>query len=132
MDYKNLIKTQLDDLKRMGFNRRKIEKELGYSAKYIDQSLSRGGNDTLLNALSSLKSRLEVEGSNQVNEDGVSYISKDEHIRILTGFVETQKSSILILTEKNKELQAKLREMRLLFGKKPKISEDKRMQKKGS
>lgn len=41
----------LNHLKKLKIYRRNIEKDLGYSVKYIDQELSRGSNPTLLKEL---------------------------------------------------------------------------------
>lgn len=51
MDFKENTKKLLNDLKKIGLSRRQIEREMGYDEKYIDQVLSRGGNEKFLNAL---------------------------------------------------------------------------------
>jgi hypothetical protein len=51
MDIKTNIENLLNDLKRMGKDRRKIETDLKYSTFYIDQLLSKGGNTRFYNAL---------------------------------------------------------------------------------
>lgn len=51
MDIKTNIENLLNDLKRMGKDRRTIETELKYSTFYIDQLLSKGGNTRFYNAL---------------------------------------------------------------------------------
>lgn len=44
MSYKERAESLLLILKKKGFDRRTLEKELGYSEKSIDQILSKGGN----------------------------------------------------------------------------------------
>lgn len=59
MDTKAEIKSLLDDLRKMGKDRRTIERELKYSEFYIDQALSKGGNEKLRQALEDYKNDLE-------------------------------------------------------------------------
>lgn len=55
---KQEIENELDDLKSKGYTRDKIEEELGYSENYIDQQLSKGGNNRFLNAIKGLNGRV--------------------------------------------------------------------------
>lgn len=48
MDYKEETLKLLEDLKILGFDRRTIEKEMKYNDGYLDQAISRGGNNKLL------------------------------------------------------------------------------------
>ncbi len=51
MDLKEKIEKLLLNLKKLGFDRRIIEQDLGYSANYIDRTFSKGGTIKFLNAL---------------------------------------------------------------------------------
>jgi hypothetical protein len=51
MDFKQEIELILEKLKIVGIDRSTIEKDLNYSKNYIDQTLSRGGNEKILGAL---------------------------------------------------------------------------------
>jgi hypothetical protein len=62
MNFKEEIKNVLNDLKILGYDRRRVEKELRYSEKTIDQSLSRGGNEKMLEALKDLLATVKAGG----------------------------------------------------------------------
>lgn len=55
MDFKEVTILILDQLKKLGWDRRRIEKELAYSEKYIDQALSKGSNEKLYVSLRNLQ-----------------------------------------------------------------------------
>lgn len=57
------IEKILDDLKSAGYSRRDIEKELTKSENYIDQILSKGGNNKFLNELKRFKKSLQNDKS---------------------------------------------------------------------
>lgn len=69
MDFKEDIKKVLQDLKSLGYDRRRVEKELRYSEKTIDQSLSRGGNEKMLDALKTLLVKVKAGDNIKTNED---------------------------------------------------------------
>lgn len=48
MDYKQEIKKILDELKKLGYNRRQIEEQIPYTKGTIGQVLSKGGNKIML------------------------------------------------------------------------------------
>ncbi|RYY50461.1 MAG: S24 family peptidase [Chitinophagaceae bacterium] len=58
MEFKEITIKLLEQLKTLGWSRRRIEEELGYSDKYIDQALSKGGNERLATSLKQLYERL--------------------------------------------------------------------------
>lgn len=58
MELKNEIELVLESLKSKGYDRTKIEEDLGYSDNYIDQVLSKGGNKRFLRAISALRDRI--------------------------------------------------------------------------
>jgi hypothetical protein len=58
MEFKKEIEQVLNDLKTKGYTRDEIEVELDYKANYIDQALSKGGNQKFLNRLKKLNERL--------------------------------------------------------------------------
>jgi hypothetical protein len=59
MDYRKEMETLLNYLKKLKHSRRMIEKALGYTPNYLDQALSKGGNEKVLNQLKSYKERVE-------------------------------------------------------------------------
>lgn len=85
MDYKKEIQKQLETLKSLGRNRREVETDLGYKVFYLDQAVSKGGNDKLLTALKNhikLLKSLNVDKSNIHNEvddrdAALAYAKKD-------------------------------------------------------
>jgi TPR repeat protein len=105
MNYKELIKTQLFLLKSMGKNRREIEKDLGYAEKYIDQALSRGGNENLYHALVIYKDNI-TDQQNVVEELPAQYIPQKE-------LVELQKEIIQELRKEKIDLQSKILSMEM-------------------
>ncbi len=107
MNFKKLIETQLSLLKTMGKTRREIEKDLGYSEKYIDQALARGGNEALLNALSNYKTNLEVL-EHTVNEDAGKYLNPQEYIRTLKLLIDSKDENIKLLEQRVVELELKV------------------------
>lgn len=54
MDYKKEMENALSHLESKGFDRRTIEKKLGYAENYIDQALSKGGNAKVIKKLQAL------------------------------------------------------------------------------
>ncbi len=114
MKFKDLIKTQLSLLKDMGKSRRQIELDLGYSEHYIDQCLSRGGNESLLNALSNYKSRLEREDDQEslLNDGEVKLLTPQDQIRILLDLNQTQKENIHLLEKERKHQQVEIAELK--------------------
>lgn len=64
---KKQIENILEELKALGFNRRAVEKELNKSENYIDQILSRGGNNKFLNELKRLKKSITESTGNIYN-----------------------------------------------------------------
>lgn len=85
MEFKEEIQKLLLDLKTEGIDRREIENQLGYSAFYIDQAISKGGNQKLLNSLKLLYLRrsgksVSREKSN-VEEKQESYTFKRSQLK---------------------------------------------------
>ncbi len=58
MEFKNEIESVLERLKGIGYSRDVIEKALGYSENYIDQTLSKGGNKRFLKSLADFHERM--------------------------------------------------------------------------
>lgn len=110
MAYKELIKTQLELLKKMGKSRREIEKALKYGDKYIDQALSRGGNESLLNALVAYKQKLEDNpdfevNNNELNDTGKVYSSSQDIIELQKQVIADLRAEKLKLLEEIEELK---------------------------
>lgn len=59
MDYRDESLKILADLKKKNHSRRRIEEYFGYAKKYIDQILSKGGNETFYNNLLLYKKGVE-------------------------------------------------------------------------
>jgi arsenate reductase-like glutaredoxin family protein len=57
------IEIILDELKKQGVSRREIEKLLNKSENYVDQILSKGGNNKFLNELNRLKKSIAQDNS---------------------------------------------------------------------
>lgn len=66
MDYKEDIQKVLLSLKKKGFDRRSIERELGYKENSIDQILSKGGNKTFLRNIE--KFNIEKSKADVIND----------------------------------------------------------------
>ncbi len=95
MDFKKEIEKLLSDLKKMNIDRRKIEKDLSYKEFYIDQVLSKGGNEKFLNTLQ----RYHIEKSNKSNMDTPTPNPQDQaHI------TDVFEKMILNLIESNNRL----------------------------
>ena len=93
MNFKKEIENLLNALKNLGYDRRKIEQELGYGENYIDQALSRGGNKKLLNGLDRLqKSILQ-------NATPVIPLSKDLLMSIIEQAASNRAFVTIILRE---------------------------------
>jgi hypothetical protein len=75
MDYKKEIEKVLFSLKMKGMERSDVERKLGRSVNWIDQTLSRGGNKKALHLLQTLDN---VETSN-VNEPGPERYDSNPH-----------------------------------------------------
>jgi len=78
MDYKKEMLKLLTDLKKKNHGRRRIEKNLGYADKSLDQILHKGGNESIINKLREYKN--EVEAGNipvfEINEGIKEHIKK--------------------------------------------------------
>jgi hypothetical protein len=99
--YKDEIKTQLQLLKAMGKSRRQIEKDLGYSEFYIDQQLSKGGNEKLLQALSDYKDELERNDHDPHKFNAMEVIASQQRtIEQLTGMLADANTKNGVLEQK--------------------------------
>lgn len=107
MSYKELIKTQLDSLKLMGKSRRDIEKDLKYSPKYLDQALSNGGSEKLLNILMLYMHRLEDQQS-VLAEDPPEYLSEKQLIEVQKELISDLRTEKIKWIEDRRELQKKI------------------------
>lgn len=67
MNYKEEIQKILLSLKKKGFDRRAIEREMGYKENSIDQILSKGGNKTFLRNIE----KFNIEKSNTIEGKAV-------------------------------------------------------------
>jgi hypothetical protein len=81
MDYRKEMQRLLSDLKKKNHSRRKIERYFGYAEKSLDQILSKGGNESIVNKLKEYKA--EVEKGNiksfDLEEPEIKYLKKTKH-----------------------------------------------------
>lgn len=91
----------------MGKSRRKIEKDLGYAEKYIDQALSRGGNENLLNALVIYKDNL-IDQQNVVEEQASQYIPQKELVELQKEIIQDLRKEKIDLLSKIQSLEAQI------------------------
>lgn len=88
MEFKKQIELTLNALKKLGLERRAIEKQLGYAEYYIDQVLSKGGNKKVLASLQQLVELKTAEESiaknnMQFEEDApTSYVKTRRNLKI--------------------------------------------------
>lgn len=115
MDRKKEIETLLNSLKQNGYSRSKIETELNYSENYIDQQLSKGGNNKFLLALRRLHSTvlekatdvegLEIEGREGKGKGVQSLPRKDDislqaiHNLTETGKIHAENQKVMVSNE---------------------------------
>lgn len=75
---KKAILDLLQELKVLGKDRRTIEKDLNYSPNYIDQALSKGGNERFHSALKRYREALAEEGQYRVGSGGQETVMEPE------------------------------------------------------
>lgn len=69
MDFKQESERLLELLRIEGVDRRKIEKDLGYSENYIDQVLSKGSNKKFVTTLSTYYNNKKFEPPKEITPD---------------------------------------------------------------
>lgn len=89
MDFKEEIKKVLKLLKVYGYSRRAIERELKYSDQAIDQALSRGGNEAMLDALTAFLEEVKLKSVTNEQE-----IAQTATIQMLFNEVAKLKSRV--------------------------------------
>lgn len=77
MNIKEEIESILESLKRLGIKRGDIEKALNYSENYIDQTLSKGGNEKFLGALKRYAEEFLPSGSKSMANEELVLYAKD-------------------------------------------------------
>jgi hypothetical protein len=97
MDLKENIKKQLLILKDVGYDRAKIEKELGLAANSIDQNLARGGTQKLFTSLKLLSDNIL---QNSIQGQGLDSKEQVNMMRILANLSESHRN----LTAAHKEI----------------------------
>jgi transcriptional regulator with XRE-family HTH domain len=87
MELNQTIELLLNALKEKGIDRADIEKELGYSPNYIDQVLSRGGNQRFLTSLQKYAIGLSIKtkagGSLSQEEIGAYILRNAAYLSVL-------------------------------------------------
>lgn len=81
MDFQKEIKILLSQLKKVGFDRRQIEEKLHYSDKYLDQAISKGGNEKLLFALQELHKSVFAVAPDIASESVEPYYVKRQTLK---------------------------------------------------
>ncbi len=107
MAYKQTILSLLDDLKKMGKTRRIIEVDLKYSPKYLDQVVSMGGNEKVLQALSLYKDTLELQ-QGILNDAPAQYLPEKELIELQKDLISELRKEKLQWQEDKRKLEQKL------------------------
>jgi len=107
MDYKLLIKTQLDLLKKMGKSRSDIETDLNYAKNYINVALSRGGNEKLFQTLNFYRENLE-DHQNVASEDPAKYVTQQELVDLQKQVISDLRLEKLELLQKVQAMEAKI------------------------
>ena len=93
----------LAELRDMGVDRRKIEKDLAYSEKYIDQIVSRGSNKKFIAKLESYKKAiLENKDPKELrrkvtHENGQPIVVNDPNSYIITKLLQNEAVTEVIL-----------------------------------
>jgi hypothetical protein len=77
MNYKDEIQKALDDLTELKISRREIEKELNYSNYYINQQLSKGGNEKLLKGLRQLLEKKRLHNTEILDPGNTFQLADD-------------------------------------------------------
>lgn len=77
MNFKKQIERLLKLLKDLGYDRDKIERDLGYRENYIDQNLSRGGNQRFVNNLKNYYEKILLGAIKDSDENSI--LAEDEH-----------------------------------------------------
>ena len=107
MERKKDIETLLKSLKEKGYTRAEIEAELGYSENYIDQALSKGGNQRFLEALRKLNNRVlqketlvgnnigtEIQKGAGLTGQNIAYVEGTELLKAITTLTESNKGLV--------------------------------------
>src|SRR3954471_17190488 len=77
MNYKEEIQKAINDLTELKISRREIEKELNYSNYYINQQLSKGGNEKLLKGLRQLLEKKRLYDTQTSNASSTLQLADD-------------------------------------------------------
>lgn len=109
-DYKKLIISLLDDIKKMGKSRRDIERDLKYSDKYIDKAIYNGGSKKLANTLSMYKDRLEDQ-QNILKEAPAQYLTNKQILEYQKIEIDNLRAEKLKLLEEKQEMDKKIKRL---------------------
>jgi hypothetical protein len=107
MDYKQKIKSILEKLKVAGIDRKTITKDLKYSNNYISQSLSKGGNKKLFEALERYaQSKLQNTSNNsQEQQSPLGNIDSNELRKKWTSEINVSSLINILLEEKDRTIK---------------------------
>jgi uncharacterized NAD(P)/FAD-binding protein YdhS len=101
MSLKKEIENILNELKQKGYDRGEIEQQLNYSENYIDQQLSKGGNQRFLNALVEFNKRVLQKTIPAIEQKNPDYSA---------GAIFNLTESNRMMAESNRELVQMIRE----------------------
>ena len=104
---KELMKSQLDTLKKMGKDRRTIERDLGYSENYLNQALSMGGNEKIYEALIAYQEKFELGEEESPYKKFNIVASQQQTIDRISRLLESESLRNQQLEKKVEELQNK-------------------------
>lgn len=93
MNFKENIINTLKELEKFKLDRREIEKILNYSDKYIDQQLSKGGNEKLFNSLKQLLEKYELQKA--TTEDTQPPVDQSDLQKLIDATLLTAKASVI-------------------------------------
>lgn len=107
MDFKQEIELILEKLKKVGKDRRSIEKDLNYSKNYINQNLSRGGNKKILSALKLYEQNMLQNAMYNTQDQQPSMVNADPVEYKAEGKGLTEKEALInaLLEEKDRAIK---------------------------
>lgn len=111
MNYKDLITELLVEFKSQGYDRRTLERELGYSENYLDQILSKGGNEKAYRTLIAYRDRMLLKEDTAPYGKSNLINSQQETIERMTKMLEQEMKRSQDLFEKLSDSQQKLMDL---------------------
>lgn len=108
MEIKEEIESVLASLKKAGYERGRIEKDLEYSENYIDQTLSKGGNRKFLRSLKNYAERVLQKTITPLDEPPFSHVNEEPVEYKKTGIQEEYLALLKkTIADKDKNIEEK-------------------------